>query len=303
MTNSETPQPNIEHIVLSGGGVCLFSIYGTLRESAKAGFWHKDNIKTLWSTSAGSIIAGFILLTNEWDMLDDYLIRRPWEKVFPINLHTLMNAYIGCGLFSTPVVEQMFAPLLLSRDFSTNITLEELYEKTGIEFHLFSTEINLHQCVDISHITHPNWRFTDAIYASCALPGLFAPLVKGENTYTDGSFFCHYPLKPCLDRCGGTSEKVFGVVKHITPGVNSKLTTDSTLLDFVGKISYLLFLHFLEKQTKMYVNIPYEIDLGVRDISIEGIKLAISCQDERRSLIEVGVNAWKTRAFFTTDIV
>jgi len=297
-----TSQPQIEHIVLSGGGVSLFSIYGTLRDSNKAGFWDRNNIKTIWGTSAGAIISGFILLTAEWDMLDDYLIRRPWEKVFPINLQTMMSAYIGCGLFSTPVLEQMFSPLLLSRDFPVNITLEELYEKTGVEFHVFATEINLHQCVDISHITHPSWRFVDAIYASCALPGLFAPLVKGEHTYTDGSFFCHYPLKPCIDKYN-TPDNIFGVVKHITPGINCNISSNSTLLDFVGKISYLLLVNFLEKQSKTYSKIPHEIDLGVLDISVEGIKSAIASQDERRRLIELGINAWKNRSFFTTDIV
>jgi len=301
-STEETAKPTIEHLVLSGGDVGLLAIYGVLRESAKSGFWRRDNIKSIWGTSAGAIVAGFVLLTTDWDSIDSYLIRRPWDKVFPINLYTLMNAYGGCGLFSVSALEQMFSPLLLSCDFPVNITLSELYDITGVDLHVFTTEINIGQCVDISHTTHPSWRLIDAVYASCSLPGLFKPLFQGENTYTDGSLFCHYPLKPCLDKYAA-AVATFGIVKHIIPGISETITSNSTLLNFIGKISYMLFESLLEKQFKTYVTIPYEIDLGVLALSAEGIQNAINKEEERRKLIDIGANAWKKQTFFTPDIL
>lgn len=303
--NVELPEnveshPNIEHLVLSGGGVGLFATYGALRDSAKSGFWKLDTLKSIWGTSAGAIVGGIILLSTDWDTLDNYIIRRPWESVFPINLYTLMNAYTNCGLFNISSIEQLFSPLLLSREFPVNITLNELYENTGIEFHAFSTEINLKKPVDISHITHPRWRLVDAIYASCSVPGLFSPYIHGENVYTDGGVYFHYPLKPCLDKYSSI-ETIFGVVKHITAGSYDPITAQSTLLDFIRNIKSFLLETLVVEQHNTYTKLLYEIDLGVLDsLTAEGIKNALLQQDERRRLIEHGANAWRTQTFFAT---
>jgi predicted acylesterase/phospholipase RssA len=115
--------PNIEHLVLSGGGIAMFAIYGAIKESAKSGFWKKQNIKSIWGTSAGAIVSGFILLSDDWDLLDNYLIKRPWDKVFNVNLYTLMNAYSTCGLFTSTITEEVFGPFLRSLDYPINITL------------------------------------------------------------------------------------------------------------------------------------------------------------------------------------
>ena len=171
----------IQHLVLSGGGPAGFSIYGALRESAKTGVWNPDDIKSIWSTSAGAMIGAMIYITTNWDTLDNYIIRRPWDKLCSVNLYTLINAYMGCGLFNISVVEKMFSPLLLSNDYNVDITLQELYEKTGVEFHAFTTEINQNVCVDVSHETHPTWRLVDAVYASSALPGMFSPFIKDDK--------------------------------------------------------------------------------------------------------------------------
>jgi len=134
------------------------------------------------------------------------------------------------------------------------------------------------------------------------LPGFLKPLIKGENAYTDGSLFCHYPLKPCLDKYTSPNT-TFGVVKHITPGISETISSNSTLLNLIGKISYMLFESLLEKQLKTYVTIPYEIDLGVLVLSAEGIQNAIVHIEERRKLIEIGINAWRKQTFFTPDII
>jgi predicted acylesterase/phospholipase RssA len=286
----------IHHIVLSGGGPVGFSIYGAIKESAKSGLLNPADIQSIWATSAGAMIGAMICITTDWDVLDNYIIRRPWEKICNVNLYTLMNAYMGCGLFNISVIEKMFAPLLLSNDYDVNITLQELYDKTGIDYHTFTTEINQNICVDISHETHPTWRLVDAVYASSALPGMFTPLFKddGKCGYMDGGFYCNYPLQPCVDKHADV-DTILGIVKHITAGVDSSITPQSTLLDFIGKITYILFNMSVEKQTQKYVKIPNEIVLGHIEMDIEALKQCITEEAVRSELIEKGVCACRER--------
>lgn len=284
----------IHHLVLSGGGPAGFSMYGALRESAKSGVWSPTNIQSIWSTSAGAMVGAILCITTDWDILDNYIIRRPWDKVCNVNLYTLMNAYMGCGLLNISVIEKMFSPLLLSNDYDVNITLQEFYEKTGVDFHTFSTEINQNICVDISHETHPTWRLVDAVYASCALPGMFSPLIKHDGAYMDGGFYCNYPLKPCIEK-HTDPDTILGIVKHVTAGVENTIHQQSTLLDFIGKITFLLFNMTVEKQKQNYVKIPHEIELDYIELTVDNIKRCLTDETIRSEFIEYGVRACRER--------
>jgi predicted acylesterase/phospholipase RssA len=284
----------IHHIVLSGGGPAGFSMYGSIKECVKTGVLNPADIQSIWATSAGSMIGAMICITTDWDILDNYLIRRPWDKVCNVNLYTLMNAYMGCGLFNISVVEKMFSPLLLSKDYDANITLQELYDKTGIEFHTFTTEINKNICVDISHETHPTWRLVDAVYASSALPGLFSPMFKDDCSYIDGGFYCNYPLNPCIEKYSDV-DMILGIVKHITAGVETTLTPESTLLDLICKISFILFNMAVEKQNQTCIKIPNEIILDHIEMSVETIKKCLTDEAMRCEWIETGVIACRER--------
>ena len=77
----------IRHIVCSGGGVTGFSFYGILKECYARGIWKVENIQTIYGTSVGSIFAVILALNYDWQTMDDYLIKRPWQNVFKFNLY------------------------------------------------------------------------------------------------------------------------------------------------------------------------------------------------------------------------
>ena len=47
----------IKHLVVGGGGPGGFLNYGALKESNLQGLWHYNNIKSIYSTSAGAVIS------------------------------------------------------------------------------------------------------------------------------------------------------------------------------------------------------------------------------------------------------
>ena len=53
-----------------------------LRECHNRKLWKLEDIETIYGTSVGSIIAVILALDYDWDTLDDYLIKRPWNNVF-----------------------------------------------------------------------------------------------------------------------------------------------------------------------------------------------------------------------------
>ena len=74
----------IHHLVLCGGGPSGFLIYGAARHLSKENYWDIKNIKTIYGCSIGAYMGILISLKYDWEVLDDYLIKRPWEKVASI---------------------------------------------------------------------------------------------------------------------------------------------------------------------------------------------------------------------------
>ena len=79
----------IKHIVICGGGPTGLLSYGALKYLAQQGFWTHDNVETIYGTSVGALIGAMLCLKHEWTTLDDYLIKRPWEKVIVESLEML----------------------------------------------------------------------------------------------------------------------------------------------------------------------------------------------------------------------
>lgn len=168
----------IRRLVLSGGGIWGFSCYGALRESAKANFWNIDNIVSIHATSVGSMLAVMMALKYDWDVLNDFLIKRPWHQIFKFDLYSIISSVEKRGIFDKKCIDDMFEPLFSGKDIPIDVNMKDFYDKTGVELHFFSVQMNNNFCkVDFSHTTHPEWRLLDVVYCSCCLPILFSPFL------------------------------------------------------------------------------------------------------------------------------
>jgi len=223
-------KPTIKHLVFSGGIIYGFSFYGAFKYLQNHSIIHIDNIETMYATSIGTILATILSLKYEWEILDNYLINRPWQNVFKFSLEILIECYQKRGLYSAKIIEEMLEPLFRAKDLDINtITMNEFFEYSKIEHHFFTIRVQEFELVDISYKTHPDWKLLDAIYASSCIPPFFQPLYikngKGgfqppslltskvakppdefEETstiewYTDGGFLANYPMEYCIQNC------------------------------------------------------------------------------------------------------
>jgi predicted acylesterase/phospholipase RssA len=194
---------NIHHLVISGGVSYGLTFYGSMNHFIRENIIDLSNIQTIYCTSAGALISTVIALKHDLTVLDNYLINRPWHDVFKLSLERVMNCYQNRGLFGKEFVFEVLESLFRANDLDiNNITLKEFYEYNHISIHIFVVKLPDFELVDLNHISHPDWKLIDAVYASSCIPPFFQPLVVHNGTknewYVDGGFLMTYPLNPCI---------------------------------------------------------------------------------------------------------
>jgi hypothetical protein len=220
--DEDTP-PHFEHLILSGGMVYGYAFYGALQKLYRDGRWSYPSLRSIHANSVGSIAAILIVLTasaadaaadtlgtstnantDPWEVMDAYLVDRPWHDVFPFSLTSLMNSYERCGIFDPHCFQEIFRPLFAAHDISMETTLAEFYARYPVELYFMSVRFSLDEghLVELSHHTHPHWTVWEACYASCCAPVFFQPLMKDGGFYTDGCLMADYPVPQFLARHG-----------------------------------------------------------------------------------------------------
>ena len=290
LSNSNT---TIKHIVLSGGGVYGFSAYGALEHLHEIGYWNIKNIESIHGTSIGAIFGTIVALKYEWSITHEYIIKRPWNKVFNFDMYSIINSIQKRGIFDIAVIKEIFRPLFGGLNIPMEVTMLQLYEITKIELHLYITNLTEFELVDISYKTHPDWMVVDAVYASAALPILFSPFFKDSKYYLDGGILCNYPIKNCIN-LGADETTVLGL--HRTQ-INSEfsLNDESTIFDYLFSILYKILGKVIPDTITKYSN---EISFLSHTVSLYNIYLCTNSVDERIRLLNVGIENAKT---FTLD--
>jgi len=281
----ETEKPKIKHLVIAGGGTVGLTAYGALKRLAEQGVWHIDNIETIYGTSVGAIIGVLLALKFDWTTCDNYIIKRPWDNTFKLNLNTIYNSFANCGMYDVHSFEKIYVPLFNALDISINITMREFFELTKIDVHLFTVELYDFALVDISYHTHPDWRVVDAVYASSCLPIIFQPFKKDAKCYVDGGILCNYPLVNCIASLGE-----MGDIREIL-GIRRKSSDNKEVLSDTSNLSdYLMFVLFKIIHSKKIEDAPKierEIRLNTDPVSLYNIYLfSTSAHDRERFMRE-----------------
>lgn len=297
----------IRHLVISGGAIYGFTLYGCIRHLIQEGWLDMKHIQSIHCTSVGAVIATIIVLKHEFQIVDNYLIKRPWHDVFQVTLEKLISSYQTRGIFGKDFIFYILEPLFRANDLDiSTITLHEFYQYSKTDIHIFTVKLPEFELVDLNHLDHPNWLLLDAIYASACIPPLFQPLCHDESWYVDGGFLMNYPMLPCLKRyptnSNGTGSDdctpivdVLGVnVTEVENETKTLLDTKMNLFEYIFLLICLVIKHlrlFTIKgfeTTGITLNrvqeVPIHPSLG---ITFDVFKL-IHSMDERKRFIEYG---------------
>lgn len=277
----------IKHIVISGGGIIGFAQYGVLRESNMRGLWSFENIESIYGTSIGSILGVFLSLKFEWSVLDDYIIKRPWQNVINFTMYSIIQSFESRGILNIKIIEDILAPVLRAKNIDINVTMREFYELTNIELHIFVTELNNFNIIDICYIDFPDWKLVDAVYASCSIPIIFAPLLKDSKCYIDGGFILNYPLYPCI-QSGKDPNEILGICQNMEKIQTITIDNNSTLFDFIFSIFNKITVNILNNHRND--NLKYGIVLNTTRLGIYDIFEFASSKEKRIEMVDYGVN-------------
>ena len=277
----------IKHLVISGGGPIMIQILGAIQHLEKNEIFDTKNIETIYGTSAGAIVGVLICLKFDWETINDYIIKRPWQDVFPIKVQSIFDAYTKKGIFDTKTIEKCFKPLLDAKDIPMDINLNDFYKLSNIELHLFSFEINEYKVQDISYLTHPGLSLMTAIQMTSCLPILVTPVCIDNKCYIDGGMACNYPLSYCIDS-GKNEDEIFGF-KNKYIDEKEHVNSDSTMLDFL--LSFLFKAVFSVNTDRKQPQIKNELICDADYLSFSVLKNALTNMEVRRNLFENGIES------------
>lgn len=282
----------IEHIIFSGGGHNIMVMFGAIAFLKEKNYIDFSKIKTIDGTSAGALL-GFICILNPND--DDilkYLVQRPWENLFDISPEVIFQAFQSKGLFDIKIFEQMLDPIIKSCGVERNITFKQLFDKTGVDFNVYTTELNALQMIRLSHDTTPDEGVIDGIYKSCAIPPLFKPVIEDKQCFFDGGIFANYPFKCFKERMNKKKEhfdpcNVFGIKLIYEKVDDDAIVEGSNVTEYIFSIIKKLMQHTINNINDE-AHIQNELLIYSKGMSFDILKKTIASSAERQFLINEG---------------
>lgn len=176
-------------IAFGGGGTRAFAHLGALKVFEEAGL--RPSIVS--GTSAGSIIAAFVASGMGSDEIME-LVKK--NKFIDYAKVTLPSA----GFFSLSNLGKLLGKLLPANDFK------------GLHIPFYATATNLYSG-KVEYIN--DGPLISAVEASCAIPVVFAPVMRNGQLYVDGGVLDSLPVAPLMGKCdkiiaisAGTSDEI-----------------------------------------------------------------------------------------------
>tara|TARA_R110001599_G_scaffold69536_4_gene195984 strand:+ start:511 stop:1404 length:894 start_codon:yes stop_codon:yes gene_type:complete len=260
----------IKHIVLSGGGPNNIIQLGCLKCLYDSKIINRNEIESIYATSAGAILGLTIILKYDIDIVCDYFIKRPWSKVFNFKPKYIIEILENNGYMDRTFVEDMLDTFLTAKDVSKDISLIEMYNKYKVRFNIYTIRLESFDKLVLNHENYPSMPVKTAILMSIALPPIFKPVLYNGSYYIDGGMICNYPIIDCILRYKNINE-IIGL--HVCSGTEEK----TTFSDDVAMPDYslmLLGILITRMQKQNYIS-------NVNEILIKSKYTAIN------------INAWK----------
>jgi NTE family protein len=274
---------NIECLVLSGGGHLGFIELGELYHLEEQKIWDKTKIKSIYGTSAGSILACLISLKLDWETINDYMIKRPWDKIYEIKMENIINLVETKGIYGEEIFIQFLKPLLDAVDYSINITLEDFYTKTNIELNFMTFNITTYETIAVNYINFPDIPLYKALHMSCSIPLLFKPVEWKNNIYIDGGVETNYPIQHAMLK---NKEENILSFKFIYNKLNYVVNKDTSIFNYFFSI----FMYSILKNNELNKSFKYELIYdNEEDIQTSKIIDCILFIEKRQILFDKGI--------------
>lgn len=180
-------KPNV--LVISSGGLKGFIDLGALDY-----FDNKNllsEIKYVVGCSVGSLVG--LMWIIKYDKIKTILTGMNINLVPKTPNLCLTDIILKNGLFDMKFIEDTIRNILIE-SYGFVPTLKQLYEFTGYDFHIATTNVTDFKLEFLNYTTHPTLLTTKAILMSCCIPYLFQEIEYNSHKYRDGALFNPFPI-------------------------------------------------------------------------------------------------------------
>ena len=276
----------IKHLVIGGGGPNGLITYGALSHLSKLGFWEISNIESIYGCSIGSLIGIVISLGYPCEWIDDYLIKRPWDKLMKDSKIPISDIISRRGLITDNFIIEFMTPLLKAKELSCTITLKELYEYNHIDIHMFTVDVNSIRLekIDVSYKTHPDLILTTALAMTMALSIIFPPILMNTECYIDGGMINNFPLSDCINFTKCDLNEILSIRITYTNYVINTITESTSLIEMLYIIMQKMAYNISESENQP--TIKNIVECNIEDaFNIEVWLMSITSEQKRNDML------------------
>jgi len=182
-------------LVLSGGSMKGLAYIGFIEYLQEKGIV-LDTLNEFVGTSIGAFSAMLLVLGYTSSDLKDIFLSFDFEKIKDFKVGSLVSTY---GLDDGSRMNAMIKVFIKNKNFSEDITLKELFQKTKKSLVTVATNINSRETVFFNKEKYPNLPVYLAVRMSLNIPFVFAPVLFDGHYYADGGLTCNFPTKYYTD--------------------------------------------------------------------------------------------------------
>ena len=181
--------PRFLFLTFSGSGIRGIMYVGALYMLHKLKLL---DIKGCAGSSFGGLAATMVVLGYSVDEMYSTLAKFDYSKLMDVKI---LSAIDNLGLDSGLKIRKYLRGLFRRKSFSSRITFEELWQRTGLELVIVTTCVSRRASCYMSHVHHGDTLVLDALSASMSIPWLFCPVIINDEMYVDGGLTDNFPVK------------------------------------------------------------------------------------------------------------
>ena len=174
----------VDTLLFSGCSTKGHAMIGSLMTLVNNKIFDLEKINTYICCSGGAIIG--LLMSCGYSLSFIYRLSFSIDYKKLLNIDDLNILFDKCGLFDNNVLIDLVEKILYKKFKKINITLKQLYNKTGKLFMIKVFNLTEKKYEYISYKTHPDLSVSKSIQMTTCIPILFKPVLYNKNYYLDG---------------------------------------------------------------------------------------------------------------------
>jgi NTE family protein len=179
-------------LVLSGGGIRGISYVGAFLELEKIGFL--KNLREILGVSVGALFGFAYSIGYKTNELLEFVNSFDFTLMTNVEPDIIIDFFNTLGIDNKENVEKLIDSILRNKHYSTEITFQELYEKTKFNIRFLATNLNNCSAKEFSYKKTPNTKVKFGLLSSMCVPGYFTPCKENDILYVDGGLINNFPI-------------------------------------------------------------------------------------------------------------